>query len=361
VTEIAKKGTGAVRLPALANEINAEHRAFIGSLTRTAEHGIRAGELLAEAKGQCKHGEWLPWLRQNFEGSERSAQVYMQMYRNRDEIRAKYAESADLSISGALQEISAPREAPDEAGDGSPEMSRETLKEIEGRLKESIAKTKESEQKLKEADEAIREAIDGLFKSGHTKEAHVELRRKTFHELGLAAGTYNMSVVSARSTLKEYLEVLAAGGSEGSGAVRERVEERFGRLEPLHPEERGLLKQFYPDELKRVDANTPRVLFFCDLLEMLDNLVCPADLPEWHKPNGLKNSNLTDEQMKTSIAELLKVEALEEKDVYRFEPWPHPLLWIDTPEEEEELEDWQPSEWWLKKMKEVLAAYKEGG
>src|SRR5215203_6151081 len=99
------------QLETLAEEINSEHRAFIGSLSKTAEHGIRAGELLAEAKGKCAHGEWLPWLRHNFEGSERTAQVYMQMYRNRDEIRAKTQGSADLSIAGALKEISAPRES----------------------------------------------------------------------------------------------------------------------------------------------------------------------------------------------------------------------------------------------------------
>lgn len=95
-------------LETLAGEINEEHRAFVGSLKKTAEHGIRAGELLTEAKGQCEHGTWLPWLEKNFEGSERSAQVYMQMFRNRGEIRAKYAESADLSISGALKEIGGP-------------------------------------------------------------------------------------------------------------------------------------------------------------------------------------------------------------------------------------------------------------
>ncbi len=96
----------------LAGEINEEHRAFVGSLRKTAEHGIRAGELLAEAKGQCRHGEWLGWLQKNFEGSKRTAQVYIQLFQKRDELRAKTQNSAHLSMSQALGEIVAPREAP---------------------------------------------------------------------------------------------------------------------------------------------------------------------------------------------------------------------------------------------------------
>jgi phage N-6-adenine-methyltransferase len=92
-------------LGTLAEQINEEHRAFFGSLEKTAEHGIRAGELLTEAKSRCKHGQWLGWLENNFEGSVRSAQVYMQLFEKRDEIRAKTQSSAHLSISGMLKEV----------------------------------------------------------------------------------------------------------------------------------------------------------------------------------------------------------------------------------------------------------------
>jgi hypothetical protein len=96
------------RLEQLANEINAEHRAFAGTFRKAVEHGIRCGELLAEAKGQCKHGAWLPWLNENFEGSVRTAQGYMRLYDNRVEVRAKAQDVAHLSMSGALKELAAP-------------------------------------------------------------------------------------------------------------------------------------------------------------------------------------------------------------------------------------------------------------
>src|SRR4051812_6686611 len=80
-------------LDTLAKRINEEHRAFAGTLQKTVEHGIRAGELLAEAKTVCPHGTWLSWLEENFEGSARTAQEYMRLYTHRTEIRAKTRDS----------------------------------------------------------------------------------------------------------------------------------------------------------------------------------------------------------------------------------------------------------------------------
>jgi hypothetical protein len=102
------------QLGVLAEEINAEHRAFVGTFRKTVEHGIRAGELLAAAKAECTHGTWLPWLEENFEGAPRTAQEYMRLSNHRDEIRANTRDSAHLSIGGALKEIAAPREAAEE-------------------------------------------------------------------------------------------------------------------------------------------------------------------------------------------------------------------------------------------------------
>ena len=99
----------------IARRINEEHRSFIGSLKNTLEQGIRVGGLLSEAKENCKHGTWIPWLEKHFEGSVRSAQEYLRLYNHREEIRAKTRDSAHLSISGALKELAAGEdEAPEE-------------------------------------------------------------------------------------------------------------------------------------------------------------------------------------------------------------------------------------------------------
>ncbi len=114
------------KLENLAEQINAAHRSFVGTLRKTVEHGIRAGELLAEAKAQCSHGTWLPWLEQNFEGAPRTAQEYMRLHNHRDEILAKTRDSAHLSVSGALKELAAPSEK-SEAETDAPERNEQDI------------------------------------------------------------------------------------------------------------------------------------------------------------------------------------------------------------------------------------------
>jgi hypothetical protein len=84
----------------IRNDIEAADRHWQSAV----EHARRAGEGLIEAKGMLKHGEWLPWLEANFPGfSERSAQNYMRMARNRNAV-------ADLpTIREAVAALAAPK------------------------------------------------------------------------------------------------------------------------------------------------------------------------------------------------------------------------------------------------------------
>src|SRR5437660_94580 len=90
---------GSNSLAELAARIRAEHEATADSLKRSVEHAMAAGDLLLEAKAQLKHGQWLPWLSEHCAMSERTAQLYMQIAKNREAIEAKYATGiADLNL-----------------------------------------------------------------------------------------------------------------------------------------------------------------------------------------------------------------------------------------------------------------------
>ena len=65
----------------LAKQINAEHEAGEAALRKGAEHYLKAGQKLLEAKARCKRGEWLPWLRENISFSQRTVSTYMQLVR----------------------------------------------------------------------------------------------------------------------------------------------------------------------------------------------------------------------------------------------------------------------------------------
>jgi DUF3102 family protein len=97
------------RLDALKQRINEEHRRCEEAVGSALEHAINAGEGLVQMKDNLSHGTWGRWLRENFEGSECTAQAYMRLYRRRDEIRNG---AADLSIRGALSSLSVPKPEP---------------------------------------------------------------------------------------------------------------------------------------------------------------------------------------------------------------------------------------------------------
>jgi hypothetical protein len=92
----------------LAARIRGYHEATVAALGKSLEYGMAAGDLLIEAKAQLKHGEWLPWLEANCGLSERSAQVYMRLARNREKVKSAVAADLDLTIDAALQLLANP-------------------------------------------------------------------------------------------------------------------------------------------------------------------------------------------------------------------------------------------------------------
>ncbi|MBA7561091.1 hypothetical protein ES708_02726 [subsurface metagenome] len=86
----------------LGDKANTEHKAAMRQGVEALKHAIECGRLLAEAKAQMKHGEWLPWLGEHFEASQPWAWGYMRLYAQRDQL-ANYKRTYNLSISGGLK------------------------------------------------------------------------------------------------------------------------------------------------------------------------------------------------------------------------------------------------------------------
>ncbi len=89
------------RLPHLAAEIRRAHADVQEAAKTAAERAIDAGHKLLEARELVKHGEWLPWLRENCALAERTAQLYMQLARK----GVKPATVADLGLQAAANAI----------------------------------------------------------------------------------------------------------------------------------------------------------------------------------------------------------------------------------------------------------------
>ncbi|MEO2047200.1 MAG: DUF3102 domain-containing protein [Pirellulales bacterium] len=74
---------------------------------KALDHAMQCGDLFTEAKSTCKNGEWQGWLNEHFDGSSRTARVYMRVADNRELIEAKRQSSAILSIDGAVKLLAA--------------------------------------------------------------------------------------------------------------------------------------------------------------------------------------------------------------------------------------------------------------
>ena len=106
--------TNEIALDALAAKIRTEHGAVRDAAETATQHAIRCGKLLAEAKNELVHGQWLPWLRDHCNLSERTAQAYMRLARKHGEFdEGKAQRVADLPVREAMKAIA-------DVTDGSP-------------------------------------------------------------------------------------------------------------------------------------------------------------------------------------------------------------------------------------------------
>jgi hypothetical protein len=73
---------GHAPLDRLASEANAAYRDSRTSMTKACHQALACGQALLKAKAQLPHGQFLPWLAKNFEGSQPQAWRYMKLAAN---------------------------------------------------------------------------------------------------------------------------------------------------------------------------------------------------------------------------------------------------------------------------------------
>jgi hypothetical protein len=59
--------------------INEEHRLVEGSYRTALTHALNCGRMLAGVKAELGHGRFGSWVEDHFDGSERTARLYMQL------------------------------------------------------------------------------------------------------------------------------------------------------------------------------------------------------------------------------------------------------------------------------------------
>ena len=106
---MTKNAVSTASLADYAAVINDEHQLAYGCAEEAMDHVRKAGEVLIKAKAAMKHGEWLPWLESNVGASVRTVQSYMRVAQHWSELSALPADTAALTIQGALETLAKPR------------------------------------------------------------------------------------------------------------------------------------------------------------------------------------------------------------------------------------------------------------
>ncbi len=102
--------TTQTRLDELATEIQEATAKCYSVAMDSLKHAKEAGELLAESKNLCRHGEWEKWVQEKCNLATRTVRAYMQVANAWPEIEAKRHSDAVLGFIGATKLIATPKE-----------------------------------------------------------------------------------------------------------------------------------------------------------------------------------------------------------------------------------------------------------
>jgi hypothetical protein len=102
-----RRAASTTPLAKLAAAANREHVKALSTATHAVEHAVRAGELLAKARDLCDAGQWTEFIESNFNGSLRTAQKYMRLARNIQQLRSQGPIAALRSQSEAAKALTA--------------------------------------------------------------------------------------------------------------------------------------------------------------------------------------------------------------------------------------------------------------
>ena len=132
---------------------------------------LEIGKRLAEAKSQLSHGEWLPWLEEKVEFSERSAQQYMRLWKE----YGKSATVADLGVRKALVLLALPESEREEfaADNHAADMTAQELEEAVRQRKIAELKADSAQRELDKQRETAAQAEADAAKAREAAEQAV--------------------------------------------------------------------------------------------------------------------------------------------------------------------------------------------
>lgn len=220
----------------------------------TGERLIAIGQRLIEAKGMLAHGEWLPWLEQNVEMSEKTAQDFMRIAREFSNPQAL----ADLGKTKVLKLLLLPAAEREEflAEHDVQGMSTRELDQAIRERDEARKAAEYSEQKLGELNrdfEASQTAL--LDEKALTKELRTQIKELESRPVDVAVREPTAEEVDARA--REIAQVAISDVEHEAEERIKQLEEQLAAAKEKTEKAEAQAKKA-KDKLKTADENAER-------------------------------------------------------------------------------------------------------
>lgn len=140
-------------LPVIASEIHQIERTVYGV---AMDGAIQIGEKLKEAQGMVPAGEWVKWLSENLNYSQRQAYNFMEIASKYGDSNSPYFNlqtSASLSISKALELLRLPDEEVENFAE-THDIENESVRSLKDQISQLKKEKTEAEERAREAEQA---------------------------------------------------------------------------------------------------------------------------------------------------------------------------------------------------------------
>lgn len=208
-------------LPVIASEIHQIERTVYGV---AMDGAIQIGEKLKEAQGMVPAGEWVKWLSENLNYSQRQAYNFMEIASNYGDSNSPYFNlqtSANLSISKALELLRLPDEEVENFAE-THDIENESVRSLKDQISQLKKEKTEAEERAREAEQASSSVNDEEVAKLREREQELEQSVKNTLE---RESDLQIKLDKAKEDLKKAKAKL----KESEAAKDEEIQDRLAK------------------------------------------------------------------------------------------------------------------------------------
>ena len=208
-------------LPVIASEIHQIERTVYGV---AMDGAIQIGEKLKEAQGMVPAGEWVKWLSENLNYSQRQAYNFMEIASNYGDSNSPYFNlqtSANLSISKALELLRLPDEEVENFAE-THDIENESVRSLKDQISQLKKEKSEAEERAREAEQASSSVNDEEVAKLREREQELE---QSFRNTLERESDLQIKLDKAKEDLKKAKAKL----KESEAAKDEEIQDRLAK------------------------------------------------------------------------------------------------------------------------------------